>query len=305
MASSGRVRITRKLSAAMVGTGLIVFTALLTGAPNAQAATSSASSSATPCVIVTEGECQSTDPTVTVDDDVYGGDTSSCSFTYSLSWGDETAAQQVTVKGEAQTGYYLLAEHTYHATKTQTYVITASAVSVTGGCTIESASYTFTLDVGGTAVPSGEACVFNAPVIRVGLVGHVAWGFKLPGGDWEFGANEGAGKSGVSKTWHGTGSQQSMLNTFLYGRPYDAVGYYTSVECVTVPDPKAAAAEQQVIREQAEHYILVLQDCETQTYNVLREYGVSGLPGDITFPVPNIWYEDLRTSAGFSAPEPL
>jgi hypothetical protein len=153
---------------------------------------------------------------------------------------------------------------------------------------------------------AGEACVINAPSTQMNLIGHVAWGWRLPGGNWEFGANEGPGKNNVSETWHATAvSQRAMLAALRKGGPYQAAGFYVSVECVTVPAPKAAAAQQQVLREQGGQYQLVLRDCESQAYNVLSAYGVSGLPDDISDPVPNNWYQDLGPSAGFSPPKPL
>jgi hypothetical protein len=65
-----------------------------------------------------------------------------------MTWGDGSPAQPVTTPGQQLSGVYFLADHTYHAKKTQTYSITASPVSVTGNCTIGPGSYTFTLDVG-------------------------------------------------------------------------------------------------------------------------------------------------------------
>ena len=158
-----RLRVVRTLLAALMSAGLIMITGVMAAGPPAQAAISSAesagrmaldaavTSASTPCVVsINAPECQSTDPDLTVDV-VNLGDTSACTFTYSIDWGDGSPAQQVTVDGASQPGEYFLASHTYHATQTQTYSITSSPVSITGDCTSESGSYTFTLDVGGTA----------------------------------------------------------------------------------------------------------------------------------------------------------
>jgi len=191
----------------------------------------------------------------------------------------------------------------YMYSKPGTYDISVTGKTTNGGpCYWVPSSYTFTLSA---TAPPGEACVINAPKLLAHLAGHVAWGFKLADGDWEFGGNEGGLSGASSKTWYKTGSQQVMLATFLKGGPYQEAGYYVSVECVTVSEPKVAAAEQQVLDEQGERYILFTQDCETQAYNVLSKYGVIGLPSDATDVAPNTWYEDLRPSAGFGPPKAL
>ena len=149
----------------------------------------------------------------------------------------------------------------------------------------------------------GEACVFNDPRLLFGLAGHVGWGFELPGGNWEFGANEGPTwwplvKADVSVTRVYTGSEATMLAWFINA------GGYTRYRCVTVPAFNASAAEQQVSHEQNELYLVPSQDCESQAYNVLREYGVKNLPNDLLDPVPNNWFNGL-SSASFGDPTSL
>jgi hypothetical protein len=154
------------------------------------------------------------------------------------------------------------------------------------------------------ASSSGEACVFNDPRLLFGLAGHVGWAFELPGGNWEFGANEGPKlwplvKADVSKTTNNPpGSEATMLAWFINR------GGYTRYRCVTVPAFNASAAEQQVSREQNELYGIPSQDCESQTYNVLKAYGVKNLPNDLLDPVPNNWFNGL-SSAGFGGPTSL
>jgi hypothetical protein len=258
--------------------------------------------SAAPCVLVNgPANCQSTDPFVTIDL-ASTQNASVCTWSVKVNWDDGTI-DTIELTGPDD-GTELLDTHTYKGPGV--YSVTTSGMNVSGpaNCELISNSYQFTL--ASAATPAGEACVVNAPTFANFLAGHVAWGFKLADGTWEFGANEGEGrKDGVSKTWYATGSQQVMLATFLKGGPYQKPGYYVSVECVTVPAPKAAAAKQQVRHEQGEQYHLITQDCESQAYNVLSKYGVSGLPGDIRNPTPNTWYEELRPSAGFGPPKPL
>jgi Neprosin len=98
----------------------------------------------TACHFKEVDSCRSTDPNVKIywDD---SGDTSGCTFTWSIDWGDKIKAQTVTVNGQSASGIYFLADHTYQAPSTTTYTITVTAESVTGGCTISGGSATFTL----------------------------------------------------------------------------------------------------------------------------------------------------------------
>ena len=135
-----------------------------------------------------------------------------------------------------------------------------------------------------------------------GLAGHVGWGFELPGGNWEFGANEGPKKwplvqADLSITAAYTGSEATMLAWFINGG-------YARYRCVAVPAFNASAAEQQVSKEQNEPYVPPGSDCESQTYNVLREYGVKNLPNDVLDPLPNDWFNGL-SGAGFGGPTSL
>ncbi len=160
MARRRRAHVARTLLAALTSAGLIVITSVVAVGPTAQASTSGAestgriavdaadTSASTPCVVsINAPKCQSTDSHLTVDV-VNTGDTSACTFTYSIVWGDGSAAQQVKISGESQSGEFFLADHTYHTTQTRTYSIAASPELVTGNCTSGSGSYTFTLEVG-------------------------------------------------------------------------------------------------------------------------------------------------------------
>lgn len=174
------------------------------------------------------------------------------------------------------------------------------------------------------AQANGEACVFSAPSGVTGVVpgdewaGHVGWGFLwtsvggLPGGNWEFGANEGPSGDLTSNTWFAGGwgavegtSRNDMLAEFKNGGPYEGAGFYESYKCVTVPNPNPSAADTEAGNEYGQLYAIPGQDCESQVYNVLKAYGVSDLPNDLLTPDPNSWYNDLTTQAGFGSPTPL
>ena len=155
---------------------------------------------------------------------------------------------------------------------------------------------------------SGEACVFDAPtgvtvVFGHEIFGHVGWGFRLPSGYWEFGANEGPGNLDISNTWYATGSRQQMLNAFRKGGHHHSAGFYTQYKCATVSTTSAdiGAAGATVGREFNEYYVIPGKDCESQVYNVLAAYGVKHLPSDTSifyWSSPNNWFNHL-SSAGF------
>lgn len=165
---SRRVRIVRTSLAALMSAALIVVPSVMAVGRTAQAAVSGSESAGraatsgtakapptTPCVVSSDAPtCESTDPDLTIDVS-NSGDTTSCTFTYSIDWGDGSPAQTATNDGEPASGDYYLADHTYQTGQTQTYSPAVTLVSITGGCTSGSWSYTFTLDV--------VAAVPNAP----------------------------------------------------------------------------------------------------------------------------------------------
>jgi hypothetical protein len=191
MARRARARVIRAL---LVSAGVIAAVGIAAVVSDAQAVASSAGSASStavtvagtdtspsaPCVVsLNAPQCQSTDPDLTVDAAFYG-DTSGCTFTSSIVWGDGSVAQQVTVGGQPQPGEGFMADHTYQATQTQTYSITASAVSVTGGCYIIPGSYTFTLDVGSPPVFTVDTPPDTAPLDAAYSYTFVATGSPTP-----------------------------------------------------------------------------------------------------------------------------
>jgi hypothetical protein len=156
----------------------------------------------------------------------------------------------------------------------------------------------------------GKACVFDAPkgvttVSKKEIFGHVGWGFKLPSGYWEFGANEGPGNLDISHTWYTTGTFRQMLNAFRNKGNHHSAGFYAKYKCATVNTTKAniSKAGATVGKEYNEFYVIPGKDCESQVYNVLAAYGVKHLPSDTSiryWPSPNNWFNHL-SKAGFGS----
>lgn len=166
MARRRRARVVRTLLAALTGAVLLVIACVVAVGPTAQAAALgtgatrstavAAAAPSKPCVVsINATKCQSTNPNLTIDL-VNTGDTSACTFTDSIVWGDGSAAQQLKFKGYPQSGDYLLAKHTYHATQTRTYSVTATPVSITGNCINSLGSYAFTLNVTAAGLAPGS-----------------------------------------------------------------------------------------------------------------------------------------------------
>ena len=172
--------------------------------------------------------------------------------------------------------------------------VAAAALSLAVGATVSVATA-----AASSASTPGGACVFNAPYVVDGL-GHVGWGFELPGGNWEYGANNGSknGKEGgPSNTWHLTGSKAAVIASFAHGGYGQDNHNYTRYQVRTVAAPDASAAQQQVSNEQGEPYYLATEDCETDAYQVLSGYGVKGLPS-LVLAIPDVWFTYLNW-AGF------
>ncbi len=271
----------------------------------------------TPCNFQGSATCQSTDPVVSVSIDYYG-DAAHCTFVWFVEWGDGNNANVVVT--DPADGWVLLTRHTYTTPRTYTISITGDVSN--GDCMANGFSRTFTLlspapvpvPVGPPSPPTkpaaihGSVCVFNDPTGAsftlpggVLIFGHVAWGFELTNGSWEYGANEGpaGGLIGnLSETWHFNGTKAQMIAEFRSGGIYHTP--YTQYRCANVTTTNAGikAAEARVLRESLERYAIPGQDCESQVYNVLAAYGVKGLPSDLTEERPDHWFSDL-SSAGF------
>jgi hypothetical protein len=165
------------------------------------------------------------------------------------------------------------------------------------------------------AQASGEACVINAPngapFPIYGAFGHVGWAFEVSPGQWEYGANEGAAEGGTSDTWiNGNPGGGDSWETMLYNFTAIDTGY-TTYRCTSVASPNPGAADDVAQAEYSTQYWsppfeIPGNDCESQVYNVLTAYGVSGLPTDggsnYWYWIPNNWYSALT---GFSAPASL
>ena len=88
--------------------------------------------------------CTSTDPSVTFRI-VSSGDTSSCTFEYSVAWGDGKTTPPTSFPGGPDGSTLATFSHPYDKTKPQTWTITVSGTVTTGTCTAAGGTLMFTL----------------------------------------------------------------------------------------------------------------------------------------------------------------
>jgi Peptidase A4 family len=124
----------------------------------AGAASRSTAASDSPCTFIPAQTCQSTDPTVTLDID-YTGDTSGCTFTWGVEWGDGGTSPNLVVT-DPPDGYVQLAQHTYATPGT--YSITVLAGVPDGPCTENDFGVQFTLLTPPPQPAPPSPLVFNA-----------------------------------------------------------------------------------------------------------------------------------------------
>ena len=132
----------------VAGIGLLV--AVTFGVVAVAAASSKrAATPSAPCVFVPGGStsCASSDPKVSVDF-LNSVDTTGCTFSVTIDWGDASAAQTVPVTGSRQ-GQTLLATHVYSAPGS--YTIGESGRVLSGHCAVSATSYHVTVGPVATA----------------------------------------------------------------------------------------------------------------------------------------------------------
>ena len=95
--------------------------------------------------------CKSTDRTVSYTDNAYGN-TSDCTFVFTIAWGDSSPTTTVKVTDPTD-GPHLLATHRYAATP-RAYTITVTVQVTAGSCTGTNSVHTFTL----VKAPSPVSC---------------------------------------------------------------------------------------------------------------------------------------------------
>jgi CHAP domain/Fibronectin type III domain len=156
--------ITRPRSLLLVAV-LAVVAAMCT-VPTAHAASSASvvprgpAASSTQCNFVESLQtCESTDPTVSYTDNAYGN-TSGCTFVFSITWGDGGATTETVT--DPTDGPHLLATHTYAGPGV--YTITVTVQVTAGNCTGTNSVHTFTLANAATpAAPSNLTATAVGP----------------------------------------------------------------------------------------------------------------------------------------------
>jgi hypothetical protein len=151
----------------------------------------------TPCTFGPGQSCASTDPTITVNT-YYYGDTSACTFSWDIDWGDGTSSSDIPIDAPAD-GYVFTAQHTYAAPGVYTIALTGEVTD--GSCAETNGDYTFTLD-NSLAPPSNlTATAVDPNDIRLNwqYSGDNQTGFEINNGVM----SRYAGSDSTSYTWGG------------------------------------------------------------------------------------------------------
>jgi hypothetical protein len=102
------------------------------------------SSVTAPCDFKTVNSCESTDPAIKTYV-VLSGSLNGCTFDFTVNWGDNSKAKQVTLTNPKD-GTDFLAGHTYrYSNQNRNFTIDVSATVIAGNCTFQPGSLSFTL----------------------------------------------------------------------------------------------------------------------------------------------------------------
>lgn len=128
-----------------LATGLAVIAALCTAVPAASARTVASAAASTvsrsQCNFnISKATCTSTDPTVAYYDRTTGN-TSACTFVFTISWGDGHTSTRTVV--DPSSGHHMIRNHTY--AKHGVYTISVSVKASGTNCTGSPSTHTFTL----------------------------------------------------------------------------------------------------------------------------------------------------------------
>jgi len=140
------------------------------------------------------------------------------------------------------------------------------------------------------AATAGEACIFDAPSgvgSASGLVGHVAWSFKVDNDRWVYGSTDG-GTPEKAKTWMEVGTKSEMLQKFHSGAA--PVGYYTQYKCKIVNDAHALYAYNRVIQSAQNGYVFYADNCLYEAVAILKLYGLDDMADPQSRPLPNDYF---------------
>jgi len=124
-------------------------------------------------------------------------------------------------------------------------------------------------------------------------LGHVGWSFEYADGSYCDGSVENPGGTPVSPPGEtGFWSQRVVdPDVPMQLRVYDA---FKMIEVATADSD---LADKTVAWIATQPYIVITRNCMDDTYDVLRSYGISGLPLPMLEITPNRWFDQLAATA--------
>jgi hypothetical protein len=140
------------------------------------------------------------------------------------------------------------------------------------------------------AATPGEGCIFNAPSgvsSASGLVGHVAWSFKVDDDKWVYGSTDG-GTPEKATTWMDVGTKSEMLRRFY--SEAGPVGYYTQYKCKAVNDARVLVAYNRVLQSAQNGYVFFADNCLYEAVEIMKLYGLEDMADPGSRPLPNDYF---------------
>ncbi len=120
-------------------------------------------------------------------------------------------------------------------------------------------------------------------------LGHVGWSFEYPDGTYSDGGVENRGGMPVSAPYHTDFWRERTPDFVSPMRLLD----YDSFKMIDVGPSDPSKADETVAWIKDQPYLLLMRNCMDSTYDVLRSYGVQGLPFPFLEITPNNWFDDL------------
>lgn len=142
------------------------------------------------------------------------------------------------------------------------------------------------------------------------LLGHVAWGFEYPNGEWLIGAVEGPEwKGGLNGFWAvKKPNLRSVLTYFAHMKTQGAEYNCYKLLTVTPETPVNFRYADQMVRWVSEQkYELLGRNCMNSAYDILRalcngKYNFTDLPYPNTNSIPNGWFNAIQTHEYYNLP---
>lgn len=126
-----------------------------------------------------------------------------------------------------------------------------------------------------------------------GGLGHVGWSFQYADGSYCDGAVENPGGTPVSPPGETGFWIQRVVDPDVPMR----LRAYDAFKMIAIDTGNSDLADKTVAWIAMQPYIVIMRNCMDDTYDVMRSYGVPGLPMPMLEITPNRWFDQLAAPA--------